>query len=69
MPLDLHELIELMEHFGYKISAPRMRKKTSVVDALLGAFEGVLPEGRSSTEYLKELRESGYGRHKDLPRH
>jgi len=69
MPLALQELVEFIESFGYKVNTPITRKKASVVDALLGAFEGALPEGRSSTEYLKELRESGYGRYQGLSRH
>jgi len=37
-------------------------RRKSVVDELLGAFEGAVPEGETSTEYLKKLRESGYGK-------
>ncbi|GBC76336.1 hypothetical protein HRbin07_00535 [bacterium HR07] len=58
MPLALQELVEFIESFGYKVSAPSTPTKGSVVDALLGAFAGALPEGQSSTEHIKELRET-----------
>ncbi len=63
MPLALQELVKLMENFGYTISAPAPTKKTGVVDELLGAFEDAIPKEKTSTEYLRELRESGYGRY------
>ena len=36
--------------------------KKEGVDELLGDFEEAIPEGETSTEYLKKLRESGYGK-------
>ena len=64
MAIALKELVKLIENFGYKVSYPAgKKKKASVVDELLGEFEGAIPEEKTSTEYLKELRESGYGRY------
>jgi len=63
MPLALQELLKLIENFGYTIKAAVPTKKASVVDELLGAFEDAVPQDKTSTEYLRELRESGYGRY------
>jgi len=63
MPLALQELLKLVENFGYTVTAQAPTTKASVVDELLGAFEDAIPQGKTSTEYLRELRESGYGRY------
>ena len=64
MPLEVKELVKLIENFGYKVSHPAEPdgKGLSIVDELLGAFQGAVPKGKTSTEYLKELRESRYDR-------
>jgi len=61
MPIELKEIIRFIKDLGYEIKTEVTGK--SVVDELLGAFEGVVPEGVTSTEYLKNLRESGYGKY------
>lgn len=38
-------------------------RKKKIAEKWLGAFEGALPEGTTSTEYLKRMRESGYGKY------
>lgn len=65
MAIAFKELVKLLENFGYKVSYPvgMKLKKVSLVDELLGEFEGTLPEDKTSTEYLKELRASGYGKY------
>jgi len=67
MAIAVKELVKLVENFGYKVSYPETkgmkRKKASLVDELLGAFEGAVPEDKTSTEYLKELRATGYGKY------
>lgn len=64
MPIALKELVRFIENFGYKVTYPGEElKSSSVVDKLLGEFEGAIPEGLTSTDYLKELRESGYGKY------
>jgi len=63
MPVLLKELIEFVENFGYKITPGKIMKRTSPVDDLLGKYEGAIPEKTTSTEYLKKLRESGYGKY------
>lgn len=64
MPIALEELVRFIENFGYKVTYPGEElKSSSVVDELLGEFEGAIPEGMTSTNYLKELRESGYGKY------
>ena len=40
------------------------KKKTKIADQLLGAFKGAIPEGKTSTQYIRELRDSSYGKFK-----
>jgi|GEM_PF-1275413 len=54
MPVELEEIIRFMKNLGYEVRKPGRK---SVVDELLGAFESAIPEGETSTEYLKKLRE------------
>ena len=61
MPIELKEIIRFIKDLGYEIKTEVTGK--SVVDELLGAFEGVVPKGMTSTEYLKNLRETGYGKY------
>ena len=61
MPIELKEIIRFIKDLGYEIKTEVAGK--SVVDELLGAFEGVVPEGMTSTEYLKNLRKTGYGKY------
>lgn len=61
MPVELREIIKFVRNLGYEVKAEVTGK--SVVDELLGAFEGVVPEEMTSTEYLKTLRETGYGKY------
>ncbi|PDM26679.1 hypothetical protein CP083_02705 [Candidatus Bathyarchaeota archaeon B24-2] len=61
MPIELKEIIRFIKDLGYEVKTEVTGK--SVVDELLGAFEGVVPRGMTSTEYLKNLRETGYGKY------
>ena len=61
MPIELKEIIRFIKDLGYDVKTEVTDK--SVVDELLGAFEGVVPKGMTSTEYLKNLRETGYGKY------
>lgn len=36
--------------------------RPNVADGLLGKYSGILPEGRSSAEFVRELRDSRYGK-------
>ena len=64
MPIAMRELVKLMENFGYKVVSPvKPAKGLSIVDELLGEFKGAMPPAKTSTEYVKERRESRYGRH------
>lgn len=38
------------------------KKKTGIADALLGKYRGVIPGDKSSTEFIRELREGLYGK-------
>lgn len=61
MPIELKEIVKFIKDLGYEVKAEVPGK--SVVDELFGAFEGAIPEGTTSTEYLKRLRETGYGKY------
>ncbi len=37
-------------------------EKRSIADNLLGKFKGIIPEGKTSTQFIKELRKSLYGK-------
>jgi len=43
MPIELKEIIRFIKDLGYEVKAEVTGK--SVVDELLGAFEGVVPRG------------------------
>jgi len=61
MPVELKEIIKFVRNLGYEVKAEVTGE--SVVDELLGAFEGAVPKGVTSTKYLKRLRETGYGKY------
>ena len=61
MPVELKEIITFVRNFGYEVKIEVTGK--SVVDELLGAFERAVPEGATSTEYLKRLMETGYDKY------
>lgn len=37
-------------------------KKTKIADELLGKYKGIIPKGKTSTEFIKELRNTLYGK-------
>ena len=37
-------------------------KKAGTADALLGKYKGIIPKGKTSTEFIRELREGLYGK-------
>jgi hypothetical protein len=57
----IKEIIKIIENFGYDIKP--LKKAENVADELLGRFEGAIPEGKTSTALLKELRARGYGKY------
>jgi len=61
MPVELKEIIKFVRNLGYEVKAEVTGE--SVVDELLGAFEGAVPKRATSTKYLKTLRETGYGKY------
>ena len=61
MPIMLEKLVRALESIETKAKADK-----NFADKWLGAFEGVIPEGLTSTEYIKKLRESCYGKTQDI---
>ncbi|WXG39429.1 MAG: hypothetical protein WED07_01115 [Candidatus Freyarchaeum deiterrae] len=61
MPVELKDLVEFIKNMGYKVKTEVTSK--SVVDELLGAFKEAVPNGATSTEYLKKLREIRYDKY------
>lgn len=51
-------LSTLKEAMNYLKSVPKPSRETgeSVADALLGKYAGVLPQGKTSTKVVRELR-------------
>ena len=43
-----------------RISIPK--KKKGVTRQLLGKFKGIIPEGKTSTKFIREMRNSLYGK-------
>ena len=56
MPIALERIMKAVGSIEIKGGEERIAEKW------LGAFEGVVPEGTTSTEYIKKLRESCYGK-------
>ena len=42
----------------------KSHKKTSIADELLGKYKGIIPKGKTSTQFVRELRDSSYGKFK-----
>jgi len=59
MTLTLKEFIKTAEQFRKPINKSR---SVNLADALLGKYENLLPKGVSSTEYIREMRGSAYGK-------
>ncbi len=57
----LEKLITALERIETKAKADM-----NFADKWLGAFEGVVPESMTSTDYIKKLRESCYGKTQDI---
>ena len=55
MPVTLERLIKAIESIDIK-------SERNFADQWLGAFEGVIPKEMTSTEYIRILRESCYGK-------
>ncbi len=61
MPVILEKLVKAMETIN-----PRIKIKKNFARKWLGSFEGAIPDGMTSTEYIKKLRESCYGKTPDI---
>jgi len=59
----LKEIVKLMENLGYRVTAKERKGVKSIVDELLGRFEGAIDKDMTSTELLRTMRESGYGKY------
>ncbi len=57
MSLTLKEFIQAAENFKGKASKTT---NTNLADDLLGKYEGIIPEGKNSSDYLRELRSTSY---------
>jgi len=54
--MDVKEMVKFMENLGYEVIK---KEKVDIVDKLLGRF-ALEEEEKTSTELLKELRNTGY---------
>jgi hypothetical protein len=58
MPVLLERALKAIKNIEFE-AGPREK----IAEKWLGAFRGAVPEGMTSTEYLKKMRESGYGKY------
>ena len=59
MSATIKEILQAVE----SLNIPKTHKiKTNISDELLGKYKGVLPKGKTSTELIKNLRSSLYGK-------
>ena len=54
MPILLERALKAIKSLEIK------KRDRKIAEKWLGAFEGAVPEGMTSTEYLRKMRESGY---------
>ena len=54
----LKEAIEAIESIRIRI----IPHKKSIADELLGKYKGIIPQNKTSGEYLRELRDTLYGK-------
>lgn len=57
--MDVKEMVKFMENLGYEVIR---KEKVDIVDKLLGKF-ALEEEEKTSTELLKKLRSTGYGKY------
>jgi hypothetical protein len=56
MPTPLEKMTKAMKNIKIK------RTEEKIAEKWLGAFEEIVPEGMTSTEYIKRMRKSCYGK-------
>jgi len=59
MPSTLKEAVNSL-----KILKKPAKLKGKVSDELLGKYSGIIPKGKTSTEFIRELRSSSFGKMK-----
>jgi len=59
MPSTLKEALNSL-----KILQKSPKRKGKISDELLGKYSGVIPKGKSSSEFIRELRSSAFGKMK-----
>jgi hypothetical protein len=57
MPTTLKEALRSL-----KSAQPAGKPKGSVSDRLLGKYAGIVPDGKTSAEFIREQRASAYGK-------
>ena len=50
-------MIVRVEELNYILNLMKKKPKRGTVKHMVGKLEGIIPEGKSSVEFLKELRE------------
>lgn len=58
MSSTLKEAIEAIEFLRVKKYSPKL----NIADKWLGKFKGIVPKRKTSTQYIKELRSTLYGK-------
>ena len=60
MPATLKDAVNSLK--SLKISATKPQK---ISDDLLGKYEGIIPAGKTASEFIKDLRRSSYGKFRE----
>jgi hypothetical protein len=60
MSSTLKEALESLKYFQNREKLKRIK----IADELLGKYQGIIPKGKSSTQFIRELRKGLYGKGK-----
>ena len=52
MPIKVEEIVEYAKEYKYRT----VKSDKMLGDRLLGVFEGAIPDGKTSTDIIKEMR-------------
>lgn len=59
MSTTLKDILKAVENFTTSIPT---KTQKGIADRFLGKFKGIIPKGKNSTQYIKELRSTLYGK-------
>ena len=60
----LQDAIKIIEYTRQMLKPKTRKRKTNITSQLLGKYKGILPVNKTSTQFIRELRDSLYGKFK-----